>query len=173
MNAMRYPLILIVTTVTLVGADLRYFNPGILGKPASEPVALLLPGNEQALHPFAIRTELHEGRYSAAAVSYPKGTPFEEVRDALNELYKDYEVEKASANPMMGIWRNEEKGYSVGLFEEDDAIRVVYFSLMGIGQFLNHLEDAYPDRNPLELIRRGLEADLDKSATKEPASRRD
>jgi hypothetical protein len=166
-NTMHYATLFILTTLTLAGAELRHFNPAIFGESADAPMALLLPGSSEALHPFSILTEIKGGQYITATVSYPKKVSFEEVRKGLNSRHKEYEVEKTATNPFIGIWRNEAQGYSIALFENDDAITVSYISFIGVGGLLNYLQDAYPERNPFDFIGKGLESDL-KSTDAEP-----
>lgn len=66
--------------------SVRLFDPGVFGKTPSDPVTLLLPGNE-GIEPTSIQVDLHDGEYSAAMITYGK-IDFEIVRRALNVRYK-------------------------------------------------------------------------------------
>ena len=62
----------VLICATLSAAELRYFNPAVLGKSVDEPVRLLLPGRAEALVPWLIETEVKDGHYMAGRVGYSK-----------------------------------------------------------------------------------------------------
>ena len=156
---MRVLILFLLASLTLKGADIRYFNPGIFGKSANDPVRLLLPGKPEALHPFTIMTDIKEGKYFAATVSYPKKITLDEARDALNQRYKNYERASFATNALMGLWRTEADRYAIQLTENEDAIQVIYISFMKLSETWKHLEKIYPKETPVEVLQRKLESD--------------
>ena len=70
--------------------ELRHFDPNILGKKPSDPVALLLPGS-RLVQPIRVQVDLKKGRYSAATVIYDK-IGIEAPRRSLNNRYKKSEL---------------------------------------------------------------------------------
>ena len=156
-TVMRVLILSLMAPLMLKGADIRYFDPGIFGKSANEPVTLLTPGKPEALHPFTIMTDIKEGRYFAATVSYPKKVTLDEARDALNQRYKNYEKASFATNALMGLWRNEDDRHAIQLTENDDAIQVIYISFMKFSETWKHLETVYPKESPIEVLQRKLE----------------
>lgn len=156
---MRLLILSILASFGVMGADIRYFHPGIFGRSANEPVTLLLPGNTEALHPLTIMTDIKESRYFAATVCYPKTITFEEVREALNQRYKKYEKASFATNALMGLWRNEDDQYAIQLTENKDAIQVIYISFMKFSEVWKQLHDTYPKESLIEVLQRKLESD--------------
>ena len=112
-------------------ADLRLFNPDALGKSMDEAILLLVQGNTNAMAPVAIHLDIAATRIWGARLTYPKSVKLEEVREALNSLYKKHERPKLTQKDKMGAWRNEEQGFSImAAFDEDEkAVIVTYIAL--------------------------------------------
>ncbi|MCF7668473.1 MAG: hypothetical protein K9N48_01705 [Verrucomicrobia bacterium] len=137
----RILLLFILTSVAAIAGDLRYFNPGTLGKPTDESTALVLPGEPEAVYPSSISTDIKEGRYFSVTVNYPEDVSFEAIREALNKRYKEYENESYAGDSHIGLWRNEDDGYGIQLKKSDNTVRVTYISFMDNSETWDRLEE--------------------------------
>lgn len=97
--------------------------------------------------------DVKEGRYVAATAKYPRNISFEKVREEINRRYEIYEVESFRDNPDMGLWRNEDDSYAIQLTEQEDVIQVIYISFMSFDETRQHMEEIYPHKDPLEVLR--------------------
>ncbi len=133
---MKYILALIAILLanTVNAQELQHFNPAILGKSVDDNIVLLLPASNNAIKPINILTDINEkdGKFYAATVIYQNKISFEDARISINKLYKKYEEESFAKNPLMGLWRNEDKGFSIQLTinEDENVIQVIYISFV-------------------------------------------
>ena len=112
------------------GADLRHFNPAILGQSANENVKLLIDDFGD-IYPSAVQVDVTDGKFSAATVEYSSEISLEEARGSLNKLYRQWLKADFANDPTMGLWRNEEKRFAIQLTREKNAIVVRYVSFLG------------------------------------------
>lgn len=108
--------------------DLQLFHPAILGRPAEEPVRLLMLCDGDAIPPESITVDIEKGRYLAATVRYPSDITLQEARDSLNRLYKKHEKPSFSDCQMMGLWRNEDEEFAIQLTRDQECLRVIYIT---------------------------------------------
>jgi hypothetical protein len=121
--------------------ELRLFNSAIFGQSVNEPVKLLVD-NTNGIEPKLIWTDIKEGKYWAATIFYPRDlVTMEEARASLNLVYKKYE---RLSNGEIGMWRNEEKKFSIQLTDEkdDEAIRVAFISFVPMNEIFTHVRKA-------------------------------
>jgi hypothetical protein len=70
--------------------------------------------------------DIKNGIYIAATIQYPDKLSFEEAREHLNKLYKQYEVTNFSEDPLMGLWRNEDMKFAIQLTRVRNVIEIRY-----------------------------------------------
>jgi len=127
-------IMIVLFPLNLYSKELRHFNPDIFGKSVDEPVTLLMPDeSKEAILPITVLTDVDKkGIYVAATVHYPYEISFDQARESLNKLYGKYAVENFKDNPHMGLWRNEDKGYSIQMVVHfqaiEQVIQVIYIS---------------------------------------------
>jgi hypothetical protein len=117
---------------------LRLFNTDVFGKSAEEAVVLLRPARKTQIDPETVMVDVHQGKYFAATVRYPKKISLQEARDSLNRTYKSHEKKSFANDPEMGIWRNEDEKFSIQLTADKNNIVVIYikFSMVTDEMFL-------------------------------------
>ena len=121
------PLILLVLGQSAQLHWVQLFDPGIFGKPTSEPVKLLIDKKlPEEIEPYVIWTDVRCGRYIAASVYYRKPVTIEDVRESLNLIYAA-DAKQELQSPTFGIWRVESQGFAIQLADEGDEGVVVRF----------------------------------------------
>jgi hypothetical protein len=108
-------------------ADLKHFDPSIFGKSVNSNIRLLLdePGD---IEPSLIQVDVKNGKFYAATVKYSTKMTLDEARRSLNKLYHRWQKPNFANEPMMGLWRNEEKGFSIQLTRDKNEIVIIYIS---------------------------------------------
>jgi len=110
------------------GAEgLRLFNPGVFGVSVNSSVRLLLD-EPVGIEPSLIQVDLKDGKFYAATVRYKTRMSLSQARQSLNRLYARWQRPSFAEDPNMGLWREEEKGFSIQLTKDDDEIVVIYIS---------------------------------------------
>ena len=112
-------------------AELRHFNPEIFGKGANSTVTLLLDKSGE-INPSLIQLDVKDGRFYGATLRYPAEITLDEARRSLNKLYARWQKPNFTNDPTMGLWRNQEKGFSIQLTRDTNEIVVIYISFSQI-----------------------------------------
>ena len=102
-------------------ANLRHFNPEVIF--GDDTVAKLLPGEGEPIEPLEpiIPQTVADTPDSPRSfiIRYSKEVGFEPARASLNQRYGEWEI-------LPGTWRVKDRGFSIVLSEESDAIHVTY-----------------------------------------------
>jgi hypothetical protein len=106
--------------------DIQLFNPDILGQPTSNEIKLLRNKETDEVEPFTTLLNIRNGVYIAATIMYPSEVTFQEARDSLNRIYKNYEQLPLLRDHEMAVWRIENRKYAVDLIQQEDKIRIMY-----------------------------------------------
>lgn len=106
--------------------DIQLFNPDIFGQPTSTAINALQEKKSNEVEPVNILLDIKCGKYSAASVLYPKKVTFAEARESLNRLYRSYETLSLLKDPILALWRVEDKRFAIQLAHEEDHIRIIY-----------------------------------------------
>jgi hypothetical protein len=109
-----------------LAGDLKHFNPEIFGKDVCTPVQVLLDGG--SLQPTTVQLDVKNGLYYGAILRYPAEMTLDQARQSLNKLYAKWQKPNFADDQTMGLWRNTEKGFSIQLTREKDAVVVIYIS---------------------------------------------
>jgi predicted DNA-binding protein (MmcQ/YjbR family) len=83
--------------------------------------------------------DVKEGTYCAATATYPKKITVEEARRSLNKLYEKYERQSLAKKGEMGVWRVEDKKFTIMLTGEEDCIRLLYIQFRATQEIFRHL----------------------------------
>jgi hypothetical protein len=118
---------LLCANFILSAAELKHFDPSIFGRRASESIKLLIDDSGE-IYPSLIQVDLKKGKYYAATVTYSTDMTLDEARRSLNKLYSRWQKPNFAKEPTMGLWRNEEQGFSIQLTREKDEVVVRYVS---------------------------------------------
>jgi len=124
----------------IFGETIQYFNPEIFGQSIHDTIVLLRPAKNNAVSPLAISTDIKEGKYSAATVTYPKEISFQEVKTAIKNLYKDAK-EKSFDSGKMIVFRNEKNKFAISLTENDSYIQVIYIPFMETEEIIKTISE--------------------------------
>ena len=114
--------------------EMQHFNPEIIGKTVGDCVLFLSPSTEDAIKPIQLLADINErGIYYGAMITYPEALSFDVAKKSINKLYKKYEVPSFANDPDMGIWRNEDRRFSIQLSTKKECngkvLQVIYISL--------------------------------------------
>lgn len=113
----------------VLSAEVRLVDPSILGSQAQRSAVLLRDAPRNGVFPEQVVLDFSDSRVSGITVVYPKVVKLEDVRQALNGLYKQYERASFATNAKMGLWRNEDEGFAVQLAVSERGVVVVYLLL--------------------------------------------
>lgn len=111
-----------------VADELRLFNPEIFGLSAESAVSLLLKEPVGTVRPSLIQVDIQDGKFFAATVRYKTALSLSEARRSLNRVYAKWQKPNFANDPNMGLWRQEEKKFSIQLTRDGDEIVIVYIS---------------------------------------------
>jgi hypothetical protein len=90
------------------------------------PVQVLLDGG--SLQPTTVQLDVKNGLYYGAILRYPAEVTLDQARQSLNTMYAKWQKPNFADDQTMGLWRNTEKGFSIQLTREKDAVVVIYIS---------------------------------------------
>ncbi|MHC4441837.1 MAG: alpha-L-fucosidase [Planctomycetota bacterium] len=123
-------------------ANVRHFNPRILGTQPEDDIDPLLPLTPGQISPIEVSLDTENNKYIGATVIYPKLVGFKPMRRSLNKLYGKYEHKDFTDHPDMGLWRNEDDRYAIQLTETKDDIQVLYLLFQPLDKVLNNIAAA-------------------------------
>ena len=135
----------IITTILLLypslifGQEIKLFNPETFGKSIDKPVVFLYESSNTAIKPLSILTDIKDGKYYAATISYPKEVTFEGVKKAVKDKYNGL-VEKKFSDSMF-VWRNEKAKYVIQLTECKCYIQLIYIPFIETEDILKSVKE--------------------------------
>jgi hypothetical protein len=147
-------------TVTRV----QFFNEKVLGELGTTATTTLLPADKDAWSPKTIALDYENGLCYGAIVHYPKTASFEELRSAINGRFKTWESTTFASDPTMGIWRNEDEGFTIQLTEDDDSFQAIYVRWAEAEIVSRKIEEAFEDP---EILREFLRDDDEREQERE------
>jgi|GEM_PF-1084542 len=138
---MKLTIALLLIAGAAQAQGLRHFNPtGVFGKSVDDSVVLLLPAEADAIQPLTIMTDLKDGKYYAATVTFPKSVTLAEARTSLNALYPGTEKPSFADDPKMGLWRVEKHRFAIQVTHDHQELRVIYISFQPMESIVKSLE---------------------------------
>ena len=120
--------------------DLQHFNPEVFGHSTKNSIKLLYDPKPGDIEPVTVMVDVKDGVYHAATIRYPKKLTVEEARQSINKLYKKYERSSLVKEGEMGVWRVENKRFTIMLAQEECTITVLYIQSMTKEEFSRHVE---------------------------------
>jgi hypothetical protein len=126
MNSILLLLAVTFLTPTSEAKAPQLFNTAVLGQPVEKNITLLQDKAPYSVEPVTVMVDIKNGKYIAATIQYPDTLSFEEARENLNKLYKQYEVTNFSEDPLMGLWRNEDMKFAIQLTQGRNVIEIRY-----------------------------------------------
>ncbi len=138
---MRLTIALLLIACAAQAQGLRHFNAtGVFGKSVDDSVVLLLPANTAAIQPLTIMTDVKDGKYHAATVTFSKTVTLAQARASLNALYPGTEKSSFADDPNMGLWRVETYRFAIQVTHDDQGLRVIYISFQPMESIVQTLE---------------------------------
>jgi hypothetical protein len=105
-------------------------NPEIFGKSTGDAVTLLLEKKPGEAEPYVVWSDVRCGRYFAASAFYWPPVTKDIVRATVRTVYGNEWVPPGQATPMDGLWRLEDRRFSIQIAEEKErgegVVRVTY-----------------------------------------------
>jgi hypothetical protein len=134
---------MLILVASLAHADgLRHFNAhGVFGKSVDESVILLLPSDRAAIQPLTIMTDVKDGKYYAATVTFPETVTLSQARASLNELYQESEKSEFADDPEIGLWRIEKHRFAIQLSRDEKGTKVIYITFQPTENILKSLKE--------------------------------
>jgi hypothetical protein len=115
-------------------ANLRLFNPAALGASVDEPTVLLHAAGRSSVGPVCVLTDIKDGKYTAATVTYPASVTLEETRDCIDSIYGQYRYKG-----LAGIWRIEKDKFTIALDRDEHGVRLIYLAFQPSAEVLRDM----------------------------------
>ncbi len=145
-------------------ASVQLFNEAVLGSSPTDAIPMLLTNESASWLPKQIILDYKDGACYGAMVNYERRHSFEFLRAAINARFAKHERPTFANDPTMGIWRMDEKGFSIQLSDGEDedsflAIYILFVDPETIVTRLKEMNETDPelfDDFPLEDLIDGL-----------------
>lgn len=139
---MRIAIALFLIVGAAQAEGLRHFNAtGVFGKSVDDAVILLLPGDAAAIQPLTIMTDVKDGKYYAATVTFPETVTLAQARASLNALYPGTEKSSFADDPNMGLWRVEQHRFAIQVSHDKTGLRVIYITFQPTKEIIKTLQN--------------------------------